>query len=300
MLDFDKEKELGKIIENSCNPVTPSPAFRARLHKLIMSEIDLRRARAARRLWTNPLAWASVTAAIVLLVLSFALLGQPDWSPLLTPEPSMPPSVSPGPSANPSPEPVPEPLMPPSTEPSVEPSPAPSQEPSSEPSPSPSPTQPILASTGILEIRVTDAPPKRDVSSIVVTLSNIRVWKENKENEDEEEGVIAVDRPVSFDLIYLKENGIEEILGNTEMDTRYYTRIRMDVTLEEAVVDEITVNEGIMFPSNVLKMVGYFDIEEGKTTVIVFDFDADKSLVFTGQGKVMFKPVVKLIVTGPE
>ena len=127
MLNFDKEKELGKIIENSCNPVTPSPDFRTRLYKLIMSEIDLRRARAARRLWTNPLAWASVTVAIVLLVLSFALLGQPDWSPLLTPEPSMSPSVSPGPSANPSPEPVLEPLMPPSTEPSVEPSPAPSQ-----------------------------------------------------------------------------------------------------------------------------------------------------------------------------
>jgi len=29
--------------------------------------------------------------------------------------------------------------------------------------------------------------------------------------------------------------------------------------------------------------------------VITIDFDAEKSLVFTGEGKVIFKPVVKLI-----
>ncbi len=134
----------------------------------------------------------------------------------------------------------------------------------------------------------------------MVTVSDTRVWKENEETENEGEWITVVEGPASFNLIDLRENGVEEILGNTETDTGRYTRIRMYVTLEEAVVDGITVNEGIIFPSEVLKITGTFDIEESKTTILTLDFDAEKSLVFTGEGKVMFKPVVKLLVTGPE
>jgi hypothetical protein len=39
-----------------------------------------------------------------------------------------------------------------------------------------------------------------------------------------------------------------------------------------------------------------FDVVEGKTTVLTFDFDAEKSVNVTGQDKVMIKPVVKLDV----
>lgn len=39
-----------------------------------------------------------------------------------------------------------------------------------------------------------------------------------------------------------------------------------------------------------------FDVEEGETTVLLLDFDADKSVVVTGSGKVIVKPVVKLTV----
>ena len=39
------------------------------------------------------------------------------------------------------------------------------------------------------------------------------------------------------------------------------------------------------------------DIREEQLTVVMIDFDVEKSLVFTGQGKVLFKPVVRLDVT---
>jgi len=39
-------------------------------------------------------------------------------------------------------------------------------------------------------------------------------------------------------------------------------------------------------------------VVDGGTTIILLDFIADKSLTVTGQGKVIFKPVVKLAVSG--
>ena len=41
--------------------------------------------------------------------------------------------------------------------------------------------------------------------------------------------------------------------------------------------------------------MGGFDIEVGTTTVLILDFDAAKSVVLTGEGEVLFKPVVKLL-----
>lgn len=49
-------------------------------------------------------------------------------------------------------------------------------------------------------------------------------------------------------------------------------------------------------PSDKLKIIGNFDVEQDGTTTITLDFDADKSLVITGEGKILFKPVVKLLV----
>lgn len=42
---------------------------------------------------------------------------------------------------------------------------------------------PTVVSTGILEIRVTDAPAKREVSAINVTVANIEVHKAGDERK---------------------------------------------------------------------------------------------------------------------
>jgi len=54
--------------------------------------------------------------------------------------------------------------------------------------------------------------------------------------------------------------------------------------------------EPATIPSGELKFVNSFDVVAGKTTVLTFDFDAEKSVNVTGQDKVMIKPVVKLDV----
>jgi hypothetical protein len=49
-------------------------------------------------------------------------------------------------------------------------------------------------------------------------------------------------------------------------------------------------------PSGELKIVGGFNVGGGDKTVLTLDFDGEKSLIRTGQGKFLFKPVVKLLV----
>ena len=77
-----------------------------------------------------------------------------------------------------------------------------------------------------------------------------------------------------------------------------YTQIRM--TIEKVEIYFEGENEPVeaKLPSGKLKFVRPFDVIDGETTIIMLDFIADKSVTITGQGGVIFKPVVKLLVSG--
>lgn len=86
-------------------------------------------------------------------------------------------------------------------------------------------------------------------------------------------------------------------MGAQEIEVGHYTQIRMDVESVKATIDG--KDKDVFLPSGKLKIVvvGSFEIEAEKTTILTLDFDADKSLVFLGSGEVNFKPVIKLIIT---
>lgn len=155
---------------------------------------------------------------------------------------------------------------------------------------------PPVVTTGILEIRVTDAPPDRDVAAIYVILSNIQVHKSSSETDGDDGWITVISDPQPFDLIQLKDLGVEEILGQAVIDIGEYTQIRMDVEIVGAVIDGQTVDMDVKLPSGKLKIICVFTIKADEVTVLLIDFDADKSLVFTGEGKVIFQPVVKLTI----
>jgi len=159
-------------------------------------------------------------------------------------------------------------------------------------------SSPTTANAGTLEIRVTDAPPERVVSVIDVTISNIQVHQAATVEGEEGEWITIIEDARAFDLLQL--SGVEEILGEKEIEAGHYTQIRMDVAPVHAVIDGEDVAAGVVLPSGELKIVGSFDIEPDTRTILTIDFDAEDSLVFTGEGKVIFKPVVKLIVTTAE
>jgi len=154
--------------------------------------------------------------------------------------------------------------------------------------------QPILEPTpeaeqGIIEIRVTDPPPA-DVEHAVVYLTNIETHKVVGE---EGEWITIIDIPPSFDLLDVLE--VEEVLGAVETQAGSFTQIRMEVT-EVAVTPVGGDPVSATIPSGELKIVRPFNVEGGVKTILTLDFDGSKSLVMTGEGKFIFKPVVKLLI----
>ena len=151
------------------------------------------------------------------------------------------------------------------------------------------------AEWGILEIRVTDPPPA-DVKSAIVYLTNIEVHKVS----DNESGWIPIpmsDNVSSFDLMDVV--GVAEVLGSVNITAGSFTQIRMDVI---EVVGQTTDNVSYTaeVPSKELKIVRPFNVGDGATTTLTLDFDGEKSLIRTGEGKYLFKPVVKLKIEYEE
>jgi len=152
---------------------------------------------------------------------------------------------------------------------------------------------------GILEIRVTDAP-KYDISAVHVTIGNIEVHRDGGiEGEStipirngDSGWLTVISENKSFELLELR--GVEQVLGSKDLEAGHYTQIRMAVREVTVTIDG--KSQSAVLPSGKLKLVGSFDIEEGKTTALTLDFDAAKSVVITGEGKIIFKPVVKLLV----
>lgn len=151
---------------------------------------------------------------------------------------------------------------------------------------------PTTSAHGALEIWVTDAPG--EVLSLDVTVSNIQVHMASDNVDDEEGWITVVSDNRTFDLIALR--GVQELLGEQELEAGHYTQIRM-------TVDNVTVNgveANIIVPSGVLKLVGQFEIKADCTTALTLDFDALSSLREpTGEGKIVFQPIVKLIIGEP-
>jgi len=172
---------------------------------------------------------------------------------------------------------------------------------------------------GTIEVRVTDAPPGAEVTSIMVQVSEVVIHKavaeQEQESEQEEEQQqeqeqeqeqeqqqqeelgewipIQITGPNPFDLLQIR--GLEEVLATDEVEAGKYTQIRMTIDSIQVILGDGDPQEATV-PSGKLKFVRPFNVEEGETTVLLLDFDADKSVVVTGSGKVMVKPVVKLIV----
>jgi predicted secreted protein len=199
------------------------------------------------------------------------------------------------------------------------PSPAPAPVPSPSPAPAPSPApQPA---SGTIDVYVTDAPPEKNVTAVLLTISSLEVHlataemeqeqeqsesgnqtQEQEQEQEEENGGVWVsinisDNMSTFDL--LKVKGIEEFFGSSEVAAGKYTQVRLIVDKAEVAVDNGEPQEATV-PSNEVKIVRPFTVEDGETTTLLIDFDAEHSVVFAGSGKIQVKPVVKLSIEQGE
>jgi hypothetical protein len=165
----------------------------------------------------------------------------------------------------------------------------------------------VSAGTGNVEIRVTDAPRHDDVTAVWIKVAEVQIHKagtsQDADNDDDNGQWITanISGPNPFELLALKNGGIYSILGNLNLTSGNYTQIRL-------VVDEVKVTIGgdnltATVPSGKIKFVHPFEVVTGKTTILLFDFDAAKSVKVIenkNNTKVMFKPVIKLTSEKPQ
>ena len=167
--------------------------------------------------------------------------------------------------------------------------------------------------TGVLDIRVTDAPAKEIITSIMVAIKNLEIQKVGSggkvENITEEEGVPedtgskdnstwtvisnADGKFPPFDLLKVKDNPLT--LSSTTPQVGSY-KVRLEVeSVKVTFGDNNTLVATV--PSGKIKFNSTFDVTAGQATVLLLDFDAARSVNVTGNDKVMFKPVIKLTVS---
>lgn len=102
---------------------------------------------------------------------------------------------------------------------------------------------------------------------------------------------------INLELLQLQKTGLPVASGN--FTAGKYTQIRMDVTSVTIDFKDGTSQQATL-PSGTLKFVQPFEIVPDQTTSILFDFNALQSVNMTGNGKIIFKPVIKLTVSPPS
>lgn len=155
---------------------------------------------------------------------------------------------------------------------------------------------------GVLVMQITDAPD--DIENVFVTVSDVEVHRavgdnieENlSENEMPSSGwSTVVDNSMTYDLIAIQD--VKAFLGSSELETGKYTQIRLEV--EEASVVVNGEQESLKVPSESVKLISNFDIEENTETTLTLDFDVQESVHSRGppgSGNYILRPTIQVIV----
>jgi len=161
---------------------------------------------------------------------------------------------------------------------------------------------------GRLEIYLTDSSEKfkangsETYSEVNITIYKIQVHLTGDAEENEGEWIEWVlAPPVAHNLIELKD--VFVFLSEGEFTSGKYTQIRLFITNPNILLDEGVEYITLIIPSadqTGIKLIHPFEIIEGETTELIIDFDAEKSIIKTGNGSYKLMPVIKIITTYVE
>lgn len=153
-------------------------------------------------------------------------------------------------------------------------------------------TNPANGENGRVKIYMVDSPADYDEVNIVVE----RVEVHKAENGEEGEWIIVNNETKIYNLLELR-NGASAILCDYSLSAGHYTQIRLIIGTGSNVVINGVPYE-LEVPSGAqtgLKLIHGFDIQTGITYELLLDFDANKSIVVTGNGRYLLKPTVRVI-----
>ena len=145
---------------------------------------------------------------------------------------------------------------------------------------------------GRLKMYLVDSPASLD--SVIICVTRVEV---HKAGSDSTSGWFVInDSTRYFDLLLLT-NGASSVLGDTSLSSGQYTQIRLIIGEGSYVVDQ-GVKHDLEIPSGSqtgIKLIHQFTIEPGKLYELILDFNVDKSIIITGNGKYKLKPTIRVI-----
>lgn len=146
--------------------------------------------------------------------------------------------------------------------------------------------------SGEIKLIMVDSPADYNQVNIVVTRVEI-----HKTDTDESSGWFVInDISATYDLLTLR-NGASTVLGTAKLDAGHYSQIRLVIGAgSNVVVGGIT--HPLEIPSGEesgMKLNHAFEIQPGLLYELILDFDAERSIVLTGSGKYLLKPVIRVV-----
>ena len=145
---------------------------------------------------------------------------------------------------------------------------------------------------GRLKMYLVDSPSSMD--SVIICVTRVEV---HKSGSDSTSGWFIInDSTRYFDLLLLT-NGASAVLGDTSLSPGQYTQIRLFIGAGSYVIDQ-GVKHDLEVPSGSqsgLKLIHQFTIESGKLYELLLDFNVDKSIVITGNGRYKLKPTIRVM-----
>lgn len=142
---------------------------------------------------------------------------------------------------------------------------------------------------GYLSVGLTDAPADA-LKEIWVTIESL----EFRTCEEPGKVLLPLLAPVSFELLSYKDK-IGSLLPAGKFPAGKICDLRVNVQDDDAyVVDQEGKEFPLKVPSGEVKLKGEITVADGVFTAIVLDFDAEKSLHQTGQGKFILHPVISI------
>lgn len=159
---------------------------------------------------------------------------------------------------------------------------------------------------GIVGVSLTDAPAC-GYDEVNITVAKVRIHQSASAGENDAGWTDIVLNPARKINLLDLTNGALTALGETPLLPGHYTQLRLVLDpntgngLANSVVASGTTNEvALETPSAIqsgIKLVNEFDVAAGQRVDLVLDFDACKSIVTRGNGKVALKPVIKVVPT---
>lgn len=144
---------------------------------------------------------------------------------------------------------------------------------------------------GRLKIFMTDSPADYDEVNIVVERVEV-----HHAGAGTEGWFIINNQTAVYNLLELR-NGASVVLGENFLEAGHYTQIRLIIGEgSNIVIDGQTYP--LEIPSGTqtgVKLIHQFTIEPNITYELMLDFEVEKSVVVTGNGKFLLKPTIRVI-----